>query len=151
MILRLGCQDPLWRAVAPCGGLWRPVAEGCGPYILPCSVLGACRLVGWCLAGWLDAWMAGWPDGGLTEWLDGWMAGWLDGGHHSCNLARSSSRRVGGFDSNLLPTWHQLANLPKRLKNVGPLVDEGSKCTPAEQLFLLTALGIKLFLHALNI
>ena len=39
---------------------------------------------------------AGWQDGG---WLDGWMAGWLDagGGHHHCNLARSTLRRVGGF------------------------------------------------------
>ena len=74
--------------VAGCGGLWRPVAESCGPFKLPYSVLGACRLAGWCLAGWLDGWMAGWKAP--------WMAGWLDGGHHSCNLARSSSRRVGG-------------------------------------------------------
>ena len=72
-----------------CGSLWRAVAESCGPFILPYSVLGACRLAGWCLAGWLDGWMAGWKAP--------WMAGWLDGGHHSCNLARSSSRRVGGF------------------------------------------------------
>ena len=88
VILGLGCRDPLWRAVAPCGALWRPAAESCGPYILPCSVLGACRLAGWCLAGWLDGWMAG--------WRADWMAGWLDGRHHSCNLARLSSRRVGG-------------------------------------------------------
>ena len=65
--------DPLWRPVAGCGGLWRAVAESCGPYILPCSVLGACRLAGWCLAGWLDGWMAGWLDGWMEGWLDGWM------------------------------------------------------------------------------
>ena len=35
----------------------RPVAESCGPYILPSSVL----------AGWLDGWMGG--------SLDGWMVG----------------------------------------------------------------------------
>ena len=88
----------LWRPVEPCGSLWQPVAESCGPYILPCSVLGACRLAGWCLAGWLDGWMAGWLDGWMAGWKAGWMAGWLDGGHHSCNLARSSSRRVGGLE-----------------------------------------------------
>ena len=78
VILGLGCRIPcggLWRAVAACGSLWRPVAESCGPYILPCSVLGACRLAGWCLAGWLDGWMAGWLDGRLAGWLDGWMVG----------------------------------------------------------------------------
>ena len=63
----------LWRPVAGCGGLWQPVAESCGTYILPCSVLGACRLAGWCLAGWLDGWMAGWLDGWMEAWLDGWM------------------------------------------------------------------------------
>ena len=56
VILELGCRDPLWR----------PVAESCGPFKLPYSVLGACRLAGWCLAGWLDGWMEG--------CLDGWMA-----------------------------------------------------------------------------
>ena len=42
------------------GGLWRAVAESCGAYVLPCSVLGACRLPGW-------------PDGWMAGWLDGWM------------------------------------------------------------------------------
>ena len=55
------------------GSLWRAVAA-CGsklwPLHIPCSVLVACRL-------------AGWLDGG--------------GGHHSCNLARSTPRRVGGY------------------------------------------------------
>ena len=56
----------LWHPVAPSGTLWhlwRAVAASCGPYILPCSVLGAGRLAGWRLAGWLDGWMAGWLDG----------------------------------------------------------------------------------------
>ena len=45
----------LWRSVAACGGLWQAAA---GPYTIPCSVLGAGRLAGWWLAGWLDGWMA---------------------------------------------------------------------------------------------
>ena len=81
--------DPLWRAVAGCGALWRAVAP-CGGklWLLYTTMLGpwslqAGRMVSGRLAGWLDGWMAG--------WRADWMAGWLDGGHHSCNLARSSS------------------------------------------------------------
>ena len=43
-------------------GLWRPVAESCGP------------IQSW--AGWL----AGFQDGGwLAGWMGGWMAGFLAG------------------------------------------------------------------------
>ena len=65
VILGFGCPIPcggLWRAVADCDSLWRPVAESCGPYILPCSVLGACRLAD-----------GVWQAGRLAGWLDGWM------------------------------------------------------------------------------
>ena len=70
----------LWRAVATCGGLWQ---QAVAPIYYHPQALR--------LAGWLDGWMAG--------WLDGRLAGWLDrgGGHHSCNLARSTPRRVGGL------------------------------------------------------
>ena len=87
--------DPLWRPVAGCGALWQPVAESCGPYILQCSVLGACRLAEWCLAGWLDGWMAGWLDGRMARWLDGWMAGWMPEWLAHFSLTRSTPRRVG--------------------------------------------------------
>ena len=48
MIRGLGCQAAcggLRCPVAPCGALWRTTA---GPYTIPCSVLGAGRMV----AGW---------------------------------------------------------------------------------------------------
>ena len=78
----------LWRAVAGCGGLWRPVA-GCGGKLWPLytTMLGP--------RGLQAAWMAGCLDGRLAGWLDG------GGGHHHCNLALSSSRRVGGFNQQL--------------------------------------------------
>ena len=47
------------------GGLWRAVA-GCGNKLWPVysTILRgegwqACRLAGWCLAEWLDGWLAG--------------------------------------------------------------------------------------------
>ena len=65
--------------------LWRPVA-GCGEKLWPLytAILSP--------FGWLAGRM-------VAGWLDGWMAGWLDGGggHHSCNLSRSTPRRVGGL------------------------------------------------------
>ena len=67
LIQELGCP-------ATCGGkLWPLYNTMLGPWGFQAG-----RMV----AGWLDSWLAGRLDGG--------------GGHHGCNLARSTPRRVGG-------------------------------------------------------
>ena len=68
MIQGLGCP-------AGCGDLRRPVA-GCGSKLWP--------LYTTILSPW------GWQAGRMAGWLDG------AGGHQSCDLARSTPRRVGG-------------------------------------------------------
>ena len=55
------------------GGLWQPVAESCGPYTLPCSVLGAGRLAGWQAGRMVGWWLAGWLNGWMAGCMDGWM------------------------------------------------------------------------------
>ena len=69
--------NDLWASgAASCGALWWEKIQGCGPYTIPCSVLGwmAGWVAGWGLAGWLDGWMSGMLDVG-----NGWMVGCMDG------------------------------------------------------------------------
>ena len=64
-------------------GRW-PVAPSCGPYTVPCSILGAGLLDG----GW---WVVGCMVAGARS--DG-------GGGHHCDLARSTRRKVRRFRSS---------------------------------------------------
>ena len=76
---RISMIQGLARLVAP-GVLWRPVAASREPLFTPSRGLG-----------WQACWMARCLDGALVGWLDG------AGGHHSCNLERSTPRRVGRY------------------------------------------------------
>ena len=66
-------------------GLWRPRTESCGPYTIPCSVLG------W-MAGLLDGWMHGWLHVGNAWMADAWIP---DVDIVLRKLACSTPRRVG--------------------------------------------------------
>ena len=57
--IRMDCMDVQRISVvdglgvlAACSSLGRPAAEGCGPYTIPCSVLG------WMTGGWLAGFLA---------------------------------------------------------------------------------------------